>query len=243
MNARGLGSRACMLAAVFCMAAATAQASSLLCNADTVVSTAVEGACAEACGRIRGERRRLDRRVHRGYEGWERMIPTHVKVQYAGGMGLMSAGVGWDYGRRCRWETDLMTGFLPKAYSDRTHATFTVRQSYIPWSINISGRIALEPLTCGIYVNMISGEDYWVREPDRYPGDIYYGFTSRLRAYVCVGQRVTCLLRGDSALRGITVYYELAANDLDIIAKCGNRSLALSDIFYFSFGVKLQILR
>ena len=25
------------------------------------------------------------RREHRGYEGWERLLPTHVKAQYAGG--------------------------------------------------------------------------------------------------------------------------------------------------------------
>lgn len=215
----------------------------LLSVAQAAASTRGADTLAVARGGVCGAHRQLDRRIHRGYEGWERLIPTHVKVQYAGGMGVVSAGVGWDYGRRCRWETEVMTGILPKAYSDRTHATFTVRQNYIPWSISLGNRLALEPFACGIYVNMISGEDYWVREPDRYPGDKYYGFTSRLRSYVYVGQRVTWLLRGDSALRGVTLYYELAANDLDIIAKCGNRSLALSEIVYFSFGVKLQIFR
>lgn len=245
MSARRFHFRICLLSAVLCLTAGTEQAScwARSADADTVVAAAAGNACVEACGRDAGTCRRPDRRIHRGYEGWERLIPTHVKVQYAGGMGLMSAGAGWDYGRRCRWETEIMAGFLPKAYSDRTHATLTVRQNYIPWSVSLSDRIALEPLSCGIYVNMISGEDYWVREPNRYPGDIYYGFTSRLRSYVYVGQRLTYLRQGESALRAITLYYELAANDLDIIAKCGNRSLSLQDILYFSFGVKLQLLR
>ena len=43
-----------------------------------------------------GQNKRLDFRKHRGYEGWERLIPTHVKAQYAGGMGFMSVGCGWD---------------------------------------------------------------------------------------------------------------------------------------------------
>lgn len=30
---------------------------------------------------------RLDFREHRGYRSWKRLLPTHVKVQYAGGMG------------------------------------------------------------------------------------------------------------------------------------------------------------
>ena len=83
--------------------------------------------------------RRLDMREHEGYVGFERLIPTHVKLQYAGGMGVVSLGAGWDYGRRCRWETDVMVGFLPRAYADRFHMTLTLRQNYIPWSIRCGG--------------------------------------------------------------------------------------------------------
>lgn len=89
--------------------------------------------------------RPLDRREHCGYESWERLLPTHVKAQYAGGMGFLSAGYGWDYGRKCRWETDMMIGVLSKAYSDRTHMTFTLKQNYIPWSIRCGERFAAPP--------------------------------------------------------------------------------------------------
>ena len=190
-----------------------------------------------------GQNKRLDFREHRGYEGWERLIPTHVKAQYAGGMGFMSVGCGWDYGKKCRWETDVLVGILPKAYSDRTHTTFTLRQNYIPWGIRCCERFAIEPFTSGIYLNLITGEDYWVREPDPYPGYRYYGFTSRLRTHLYVGQRFTYYLKNDCLLRHITLYYELSANDLDIVAKCGNKSLDLSEIVYFSVGIKFQLLR
>ena len=155
----------------------------------------------------------------------------------------MSFGAGWDYGRKCRWETDLLVGFLPKAYSDEFHLTFTIKQNYIPWSILCCDRLAIEPFSCGIYLNYISGQDYWVREPARYPGDSYYGFTSRVRVHVYIGERFTYYLKNNSLLRNITLYYELSANDLDIIAKCGNKSLKLSDIVYFSIGIKFQLFR
>jgi len=186
---------------------------------------------------------RLDRREHRGYEGWERTLPTHVKAQYAGSMGFMSFGAGWDYGRKSRWETDFMIGILPKAYSDQTHTIFTLKQNYIPWSISCCDRFAFEPLTCGIYLNLISGEDYWVHQPDRYPSDQYYWFTSRLRLFFYLGQRATYYLKNNSLLQNITLYYELSANDLDVVAKCGNNSLKLSDIVYFSIGIKFQLFR
>lgn len=56
---------------------------------------------------------KYDKRVHRYRRAWEALIPTHTKLQYAGGMGLLSWGIGWDYGKRGQWETDLLLGFIP----------------------------------------------------------------------------------------------------------------------------------
>lgn len=183
----------------------------------------------------------LDRRTHLGYTGWERIIPTHAKMQFAGGMGVLSAGCGWDYGKKCRWETDLLMGYLPKRYSDAFHFTFTLKQNYIPWQIRLHDRFSIEPLSGSLYLNYISGEEFWVSEPDRY-GGAYYRFATRLRLHLSVGQRITWHLRNSSStLRHVTLYYELHAHELDIAARFSNKSLALSDIVHFSFGVKLQL--
>lgn len=78
-----------------------------------------------------------DNRVHRFRKNWERIIPTHAKIQYAGNMGLLSFGTGWDYGKRNQWETDILLGFIPKYSSKKTKVTMTLKQNYMPWSINI----------------------------------------------------------------------------------------------------------
>ena len=80
---------------------------------------------------------RYDRRVHRYRKHWEALIPTHTKIQFAGNMGLLSLGTGWDYGKRNQWETDIFLGVLPKYQSDCTKLTFTLKQNYIPWSLQI----------------------------------------------------------------------------------------------------------
>lgn len=198
--------------------------------------------------RTENNHRKLDRREHLKYQGWRKVIPTHAKVQYAGGMGFMSFGAGWDYGRKGQWETDVMIGYLPKRYSDKFHMTFTLKQNYIPWSVDCGKNLAFEPLACGMYVNYISGEEFWVREPDRYPGSKYYGFTSRSRFHVFMGERLTYYIKGnrrcgDCLVRNISLFYEFSANDLNIISKSGNRSLPLSDIIFFSAGVKIQLMR
>lgn len=78
---------------------------------------------------------RYDKRVHRYRKHWESLIPTHTKLQFAGNMGLLSLGTGWDYGKRNQWETDIFFGILPKYDSKRTKITMTLKQNYMPWSI------------------------------------------------------------------------------------------------------------
>lgn len=71
------------------------------------------------------------------------MKPTHVKMQYAGGMGVLSTGVGWDYGKRRQWETDVLLGYLPAKYASDFLLTLTVKQNYIPWSMSFDKHWAL----------------------------------------------------------------------------------------------------
>ena len=51
-----------------------------------------------------------DKRVHRYRKHWAALIPTQFIIQNAGNMGVVSAGLGWDYGNRRQWETDLLFG-------------------------------------------------------------------------------------------------------------------------------------
>ena len=50
-------------------------------------------------------------------------------------MGLLSWGIGWDYGKRGQWETDLLLGFIPRFSSRHFKMTMTLKQNFIPWSV------------------------------------------------------------------------------------------------------------
>lgn len=187
---------------------------------------------------------RYDRRVHRYRRHWEALIPTHTKLQFAGNMGLLSIGTGWDYGRRNQWETDLLLGFLPKYDSDRAKLTMTLKQNYIPWSLQIrQSDFDFEPLTCGLYMNTVFGNEFWVHEPDRYPQG-YYGFSSKVRFHIFVGQRLTFNIptRYRITARAITLFYELSTSDLYVVSAFTNRYLKPKDYLSLSFGIKLQLL-
>ncbi len=104
---------------------------------------------------------------------------------------MFSAGIGWEYGRHGQWATDLFAGFIPASAIGRTYPTTTAKQSYTPWSIRCCReRLSVEPLTCGMYINSVIADEFWLREPSRYPKG-YYGFSTKLRARICSSGRAT----------------------------------------------------
>ena len=184
-----------------------------------------------------------DKRVHQYRKGWANLIPTYIKLQYAGNMGLLSLGTGWDYGKKKQWETDIYFGVLPKFKSHETKMTFTVKQNYIPWSLPLNKRFGVEPLTCGMYLNTVFDEDFWVKEPDRYPSG-YYNFSSKIRIHVFLGQRITYDINPKQRFvaKSISFFYELSTCDLYIVSAFTNSYLKARDYLSLSFGLKLQLL-
>lgn len=199
--------------------------------------------CPKTVKESRVQSNRYDHRVHHYRKRWEDLIPTHTKIQFAGNMGLISFGTGWDYGKRNQWETDIFFGILPKFQSKRTKLTFTLKQNYMPWSINLGKQLSVEPLSCGMYLNTVFGDEFWVNEPDRYP-EGYYGFSSKVRIHIFLGQRITYDIdpKRRFTAKEITFFYELSTSDLYVVSAFNNKYLKPKDYLSLSFGIKLQLL-
>lgn len=186
---------------------------------------------------------RYDKRSRRFRRNWERIIPTHAKTQFAGNMGLLSFGTGWDYGKRNQWETDLLFGFIPKYSSKKAKVTMTLKQNYMPWSIDLGKGFSTEPLSCGLYLNTVFGDQFWTSEPERYP-EGYYGFSSKVRFHIYMGQRLTYDIDPQRRYlaKSVTFFYELSTCDLYMISAVTNSYLRPRDYLSLSFGLKFQWL-
>lgn len=168
--------------------------------------------------------------------------PSHYKIQYCGGMGLISAGCGWEYGRKERWETDIMAGIVPQYDTRRPKFCLTIKQNLSPWHIPWKDKLIVEPLTAGLYINTIFDEEYWGHQPKRYPNN-YYGFSTRLRIFICIGQRLS--YKYDTPLLGIFrtagIFYEISSCDTYIVSRAVNTTLRPKDYLRLSLGLKLGI--
>ena len=175
-----------------------------------------------------------------GYrKGWEKVIPTQVKGQFAGSMGMFSVGPGWDYGKRRQWETNVYLGMIPGNKYEEGHATFTLKETYTPFRINLGKDFHIEPLTVGLYMTKIFGEYFWAKLPERYPKD-YYFWAVNTRFNISLGQSLTIPCNGKMFSRSISVFYEVNTNDLYLISYVGNDYIKLKDIIGLSIGVRFR---
>lgn len=171
---------------------------------------------------------------------WNKLFPKYIKGQFAGSIGMFSAGVGWNYGKN-HWETDVLLGYIPKNTDRHVMATLTLKQNYLPWKLPVNDQITFEPLNCGLFMNTLLDGDFWVKEPERYPKG-YYGFSTKIRLHIFAGERITYKFkRQDRFAKSATMFYELSTSDLYLINAITNSYLKPKDYLSIAFGVKLQI--
>ena len=186
---------------------------------------------------------RYDRRLERYQRRFNSLIPQTQVLQFYGDMGLVSVGIGWDYGKREQWETNFLIGVVPKYNSDKTRLSFTLKQNYTPWSFSLNEVVSLEPFSTGLYLNTIFGDKFWTHEPDRYPQG-YYGFSTRVRIHIFAGQSVTFAIPREKRFfaKAVSAFYELSSCDLYIVSAFTNGYLKPKDYLRLSFGLRFKIL-
>ena len=177
---------------------------------------------------------------------WKRLTPNIATVQYAGNIGKVSAGVGWEYGKD-KWLTEALIGYVPRHFHTKSLNTFTLRQYYTPWSIELPfvkselGAVKVCPITAGMFMNVVLFDgDFWTREPKSNYGGDYYRFSTRVRFAFSLGQRLIYEFPeqwkryGD----GVEVFYDFSANELGIISDIPNDCIHLRDILSLGFGAR-----
>lgn len=155
-------------------------------------------------------------------------------------MGVLSAGIGWSYGKREQWETDLLVGYVPKHKSTRGKLTMTLKENFLPWSIDLKRGWSLKPLQASIYLNTVYGHEFWKTQPHRYPNKYYDFMSTKFRLNVALGQRVTWQIPEvrRRAARSISLFYEVSSCDLYLRSWFIDHSIPLKDILGLSIGIK-----
>lgn len=184
---------------------------------------------------------KYEERVSRYRRNWNALIPNQSVLQTCGNMGVVALGVGWDYGKHNQWETQLLLGFVPRFDSRSAKITLTLKENYIPWSVDIGKGWYFEPLECSLYFNTVLGHDFWTKQPTKYDSG-YYPFSTRIRPNLALGERFTFTIPDNKRkrIKSFTLFYELGTNDIYFMRFYRNGDTEFWDMFGLSFGAKLQ---
>ena len=105
-----------------------------------------------------------------------------------------------------------------------------------------SQRWELEPLTCGGFANTIFGEGFWRHEPSKYTKG-YYGFNTKVRYNLFVGQRLRYNIprRHRRFNRSVSFYYELSMSDLYLVSSIPNKQISFFETLTLALGLRFQV--
>lgn len=166
--------------------------------------------------------------------------PRHVVVQTGGGLGMIAAGAG--YSLKDRLDLDVLAGYVPKKYGGSTLSIFSAKLLYSPWTLPLSQKVSLKPLSVGGYFSYTRGNLNDEKPGQYYKG--YYWFSTNKRVGPLLGSRLSYALppTATGRARNLSAYYELGSNDLYLISYVQNtKGLSPADILTLSLGLKLDI--
>jgi len=169
---------------------------------------------------------------------WNKFIPDYVKLQYAGGIGFLSAGVGYTFFKQ-HLDVSLFYGYVPKWFTVDDLHSISLQFTAKLFRIKASKNIEILPLNIGWYIHHTFGSEFWVKLPDNYP-DGYYWWSPGRNAGVFIGGEIkTKLLANKTPASGLAFYARAGSRGLYLASKVGNKSIPLTDIIELGFGVAL----
>ncbi|GAA4320144.1 hypothetical protein [Flaviaesturariibacter amylovorans] len=163
-------------------------------------------------------------------------VPDGAKLQFAGNIGFLSAGVSYN-NRRGNLEGDFLYGYVPASVGGVDIHTISSKLTWFPVRpFPVSG-LRVRPLSAGVLVAYTFGKQYFLFAPKNYPYT-YYDFPTAMHFGLFVGGDATIAVKSDARHRW-GLYYEVGTTDKLLISYVTNhRSLRPSDILSLAIGVR-----
>ncbi len=169
---------------------------------------------------------------------YKMFLPDYVKLQYAGGIGFMSVGVGYTFFKN-RLDATIFYGYVPKTFSVTDLHSISLQFTGKLLKFDINKNIQILPLNFGWYAHHTFGREFWVSLPDKYTKGYYWWSPGRNAGVFIGGEIKTKLLASKTPASGTAFYVRVGSRGLYIASKAGNSSIPLTDIIELGFGVAI----
>jgi len=159
----------------------------------------------------------------------------YVKMQYAGNIGLVSFGAGYDF-LKSRISIDLSYGNLPKYINGVRVNTIALKPAwhFKPFEL----RYFNTDLYLGSSINYSIGRNIYGKAPNYYPLD--YVYPNAFSFNPLLGMR-TRFKSKDYGLRKMSLYVEMGTVDLKVWYAFRTREVTLFEIWNLGIGLIIHI--
>ena len=165
------------------------------------------------------------------------LVPDYVKLQYAGSIGWVSVGGGYDLlGQRVH--AGLNYGYVPRQMGGGLHL-LSASLFYTPVKLKASKTVTIKPLDVGVKAVYHFGDQFYLNWPERFPRN-YYWWKSALRLHLALESSVTHVIKDAGKIKSLTAYIEFNTNDLYLISYVLNPSVSVTDIIKVGCGVRIH---
>ena len=171
------------------------------------------------------------------------LIPDDAIVQFAGSIGYVSAGAGYEVFKNKRGVIDIHYGYVPASKGGELHIV-TAKFAYKPFEIKLKEWGKLYPFNPGIFFSYTFHKDLPFKfSSGKYPAGYYY-WSSALRPHLSVSNEIefqTDHIWRNSPFKKISIYSEFNSVDYYLVNYFQNlKAVSLTDIFHLGIGIRLK---
>ncbi len=169
---------------------------------------------------------------------YKKFLPDYVKLQFAGGIGFLSVGVGYSFFKH-RLDVSFFYGYVPKFISIDDLHSVSLQLTAKFFQFKVYENIELLPLNIGFFIHHTFGTEYWISLPSHYPDEYYWWSPGRNVGIFIGGEIKTKLLSDKTPASGTAFYVRVGSRGLYIASMFGNSTIPLSEIIEVGFGVAI----
>lgn len=167
------------------------------------------------------------------------ITPNHINLQYAGSIGFLSLGAGYDLFNE-KAELSFHIGYVPESLGGELTMA-AIKFHYKPFNIPVGDKILIKPFNPVFFPSYTIGENFDLQfdAPQYRKG--YYFWSSALRLHLGASTEIKLLNKPNSKIKDLSIYAEANTNDLYAISWFRNRtSSPFYKMFRLGYGVKVH---
>ncbi len=153
-------------------------------------------------------------------------IPDYYKIQYAGNIGFISIGTGYEIFNN-RLQSGILFGYVPESIGNTTIYTITQKNTFLIHDFKLNKKIEISPII-GLAISYEIGNNSYLFLPDKYP-DGYYS-TNAFHFPLFAGVKIKKTFSKDSKVKSIEFNIETCTTATCLYYSIINSEIERNDI-------------